>query len=104
MLDVALLDNEEIPSDMQEELARMTWLDERKLWSIARSAMPKRKQDEMRRLAELQTQRPLTKHEQQALETLRQEYGKVTLRKARAYAVLSLRSGCPLLMERGSSA
>jgi hypothetical protein len=24
-------------------------------------------------------------------------------RKARAYAVLSVRSGCPLLMERGSS-
>jgi hypothetical protein len=87
------------PEDMQEELARMTWLDEQTLWSIARSNMTTQRQERLRYLAELQSQRPLTQDELANLEELRQEYGRITLRKGRAYALLSLRGGVPLLAE-----
>jgi len=98
-LAATLPDVEDAPPDMQAELARMTWLSDSELWIVARSAMPKEQQEQLRHLAELQTQRGLTLEEQEALETLRQEYGRTTLRKARAYALLSLRGGRPLLSE-----
>ncbi len=84
---------------MQEELARMTWLDEQTLWSIAQSSLPARKQEHLAYLAELQTQRALTAEEIADLENLRQEYSRVTLRKARAYALLSMSGGRPLLAD-----
>ncbi len=99
VLAAALPDVEDAPPSQQAELARMTWLSERDLWATARSVMPDQQQDEFQRLAALQAERPLTEREQRRLETLRQEYGRTTLRKARAYAVLSLRSGRPLLAE-----
>lgn len=78
-------------------VARMTWLNDHELWAIARSTITEEQQNQLYYLTELQTQRPLTPEEQTTLETLRQEYGRVTLRKARAYALLSLRGGRPLL-------
>jgi len=44
-------------------------------------------------------QRPLTAQESQVLTVLREEYRRVTLKKARAYALLSMRGGQPLLAE-----
>lgn len=85
------------PEEMQAELARMTWLDERGLWEIANRQMAEQTQDKLHQLSELQGQRELTETEEQELEALRREYGRATLRKARAYALLSLRSGRPLL-------
>lgn len=85
------------PAEMQAELARMTWLDERGLWEIANSQMADEAQDKLRQLSELQGQRGLAEEEKQELEALRREYGRATLRKARAYALLSMRSGRPLL-------
>ena len=67
------------------------------LWAIARSALSHQQQMQMQILVEFQSQRPLTPEEQAALESLREECGRVTLRKARAYALLSLRGGRPLL-------
>ena len=96
-LAAALPDVEDAPADLRVELARMTWLGDQELWAIARSVMPEKEQEQLRYLADLQSQRPLTEHEQATLESLRQAYGRVTLRKARAYALLSLRGGCPLL-------
>jgi hypothetical protein len=94
----AMLPNVEDASlDMQADLARMTWLDDQELWTIAQSAMPDEDQEQLRNLAESQARRLLTRTEQETLEALRQEYGQVTLRKARAYALLSLRGGAPLL-------
>lgn len=93
----ALPDVEDAPLEVQADLARMTWFRDQELWSIARSTMPVEQQEQLRSLADLQTTRALTPAEQEALDNLRREYGRVTLRKARAYALLSLRGGAPLL-------
>ena len=61
--------------------------------------MTDKQQQELQALAELQTRRSLTQQEQETLEALRQEYGRATLRKARAYMLLSLRGGRPLLAD-----
>jgi len=97
LVTAALPDVEDAPPEVQAELARMTWFSDQELWSIARSTMPVEQQEQLRSLADLQTIRALTPAEQEALDNLRREYGRVTLRKARAYALLSLRGGAPLL-------
>lgn len=99
VLATAFPDVEDVPLDMRAELARMTWLGDQELWAIAHSAMAEEQQEQMCHLARLQTERPLTQGEQDTLDALRQEYGRVTLRKARAYALLSLRGGRPLLAD-----
>jgi hypothetical protein len=85
------------PADMQEELTCMTWLDSPNLWRIARGQLPAEAQEQMQQLSQLQGTRSLTPKEQTQLDMLRQEYGRMTLRKARAHALLSLRGGEPLL-------
>lgn len=96
-LAASLPDVEDTPPDMQAELARMTWFSDQELWTVAQSTMSEEQQEKLRYLIELQAQRSLTQEEQETLEALRREYGRVTLRKARAYALLSLRGGRPLL-------
>lgn len=96
-LAAALPNVEDAPADMQADLARMAWFDERSLWTITRSQLSRSQQEQLHYLAELQSQRTLRKEEQALLEHLRREYGRVTLRKARAFALLSLRGGRPLL-------
>ena len=98
-LAAALPDLEDAPADVRVELARMTWLGDQELWAIARSSMPDKEQEQLHYLADLQSQRPLAEQELAALQALRQAYGRVTLRKARAYALLSLRGGRPLLAD-----
>lgn len=85
------------PAEMQAELTRMTWLDSQELWRMARQQMPAEAQEQLRQLTQVQGQRALTSKEQAQLDALRQEYGRITLLKARAYALLSLRGGEPLL-------
>lgn len=87
----------DVPASMRVELTKMTWLDNQALWQIAQSSLSTTLQDELRNLSMTQERRTLTPVEQQRLEMVRQEYGRVTLRKARAYALLSLRGGKPLL-------
>ncbi len=98
-LAAALPDVQDAPADMRSELARMTWLSDQDLWAIAGSAMSGRDQEMFAYLSELQSQRDLSDNETAKLDALRQTYGQVTLRKARAYALLSLRGGKPLLVE-----
>jgi hypothetical protein len=88
-----LPDTEGCPPDIQAELMQMTWLSDRVLWQIARSRMS---EDEQKRLQFLSVADP---DEEQILKNLRKRYGQITLRKARAYALLSLRGGKPLLSE-----
>lgn len=97
MLSAVLPSIEDAPPNMQSELAEMTWMDSQALWQIARSHMPESGQKDMQTLAELQGTQILSNNEQAQLDQLRQEYGRITLRKARAYALLSLRGGKPLL-------
>ncbi len=95
----ALPDVEDVPADMRAELVRMTWLNDRDLWTIAHGQMPQEQQRQLSELTHIQTERPLTREEWETLEALRREYGRATLRKARAYALLSLRSGRSLLTD-----
>ncbi len=97
ILMAVLPDVHDAPEDMQAELTRLTWLDSQALWHVARSQMSAESQEQMRRLTHRQGQQPLTMEEQEQLDKLRQEYGRITLVKARAYALLSLRGGEPLL-------
>ncbi len=97
MLTAVLPTIHDAPPDMQTELTRMTWLDNQNLWAIARSSMSGETQKQLQQLVQHQEQRLLTIEEQAQLEALRQAYGRTTLRKARAYALLSLRGGKFLL-------
>jgi len=99
LLNAALPDVDDAPPEMQVELAEMTWMTSSALWTIARGAMSGSLQEQLAYLSDIQTQRALTQSEQAKLDTLRREYGRATLRKARAYALLSLRGGQPLLAE-----
>ena len=84
---------------MQAELMRMTWLDSQELWRMAQGQMSAEAQEQLQQLIHLPEQRPLTVDEQAQLDALRQAYGRITLLKARAYALLSLRGGDPLLSQ-----
>jgi hypothetical protein len=99
VLAAALPNVDDAPADLQAELAGMTWLDSDALWQIARSEMSPQQQQRLATLSDRQPQHPLTQDEAALLAQLRNEYGRVTLRKARAYALLSLRGGRPLLSE-----
>ncbi len=82
---------------MQADLVRMTWLSDQQLWEIARSVLSDAQALQLARLGELQAQPLLNAAEQHQLEALRRSYGETMLRKARAYALRSLRGGTPLL-------
>ena len=97
MLAAILPTAHDAPDTMQAELTRMTWLDDNALWQIAKNHMSSKDETGLRQLATVQGERPLKKSEQKRLNALRQEYGRVTLLKSRAYALLSLRGGTPLL-------
>jgi hypothetical protein len=90
-LNVALPRVDDVPLEMAEELAAMRALPDEKLWNIARSMMPTKQQARLRALSAAQRERALTPAELQKLDDLLQEYGRITLRKAQAYALLHQR-------------
>ena len=95
-LAVGLPDVHDVPDSVRGELLQMTFFDEESLWEIAKGEMASAEQRELQALLDVQ-QRPLFPQEQVHLQELRESYGEAMLRKARAYALLSLRSGQPLL-------
>jgi len=96
MLDGVLPALDDVPAEMQAELVEMTWLDDVALQAIAGAVLSDADQ---RRLAELSGSDSLSDAEREALDGLRDRYGQVTLRKARALALLSVRSGKGLLAQ-----
>jgi len=99
VLAASLPEVEDVPPDMRAELEQMTWFSEQQLWAIAHSTMADEQQTRLQALTELQPDHALTAQERAEQGSLQREYGRVTLRKARAYALLSLRSGQPLLTD-----
>ncbi|MCI0696637.1 hypothetical protein L0337_32125 [candidate division KSB1 bacterium] len=87
-LNVALPRVDDVPAEMTEELATMRALPDGKLWEIARSVMSARLQTRLRALSAAQRERALAPAELHKLDALLQEYGRITLRKAQAYALL----------------
>jgi len=96
MLDGVLPALDDVPADMQAELVEMTWWDDATLMAAADEMLSEAKQ---RRMEEMSAAQPLSDDEREKLEALRSEYGRITLRKARAVAVLSIRSGKRLLAD-----
>jgi hypothetical protein len=94
MLDGALPALDDVPADMQAELVETTWWDDATLMAIADQTLSEAQQ---LHLAQLSATAPSSDAQREELEALRAEYGKTTLRKARAMALLSIRSGKRLL-------
>lgn len=96
MLDAVLPALDDVPNDMQAELMEMTWWGGATLTKAADALLS---EAEQRRLAQFSVKAPLSDAEHKELDALRAEYGKITLRKARAMALLSIRSGQRLLAD-----
>ncbi|KAA0230032.1 hypothetical protein KJ068_16690 [bacterium] len=90
-LDTALPSLDDVPPEMVDELAGMSTLSVKSLWQAARSIMSAKQQARLRRLTALQRERPLKPAEVRQLDGLVNEYARVTLRKAHAYALLHKR-------------
>ena len=89
---------DEISPSIQAEIATLDDLDDAELRDVAESEMALRDQQALDRLLDLQSMRPLTDDEAARLEGLRADYGRILLRKARAFALLAER-GQPLPIE-----
>ncbi len=90
-LDMALPSLNDVPPEMAGELAAMSTLADKTLWEIARQMMPARHQARLRVLSAAQHERSLRPSEVRKLDDLLREYGRITLRKAHAYALLHKR-------------
>jgi len=90
MLDGVVPSLDDVPEDMRTELVEMTWWDDARLMQAADAMMS---EEDQARMVELSTDGPSSPAAQQELEALRRAYGQITLRKARATALLSIRSG-----------
>lgn len=96
LLDGVLPALDDVPAEMQAELVEMTWCDDLALQAIAGAVLS---DVDQRRLVELSGRDRLSDAEREELDGLRDHYGKGTLRKARALALLSVRSGKSLLAQ-----
>jgi hypothetical protein len=95
---------DEIPNHIQAEVAGLDKLETADLYEVAESQMADADQDaleyllDVHAIAKWHAARPLTNEEAVRLESLRLEYGRVLLRKARAFALLAER-GQPYELE-----
>lgn len=89
MLQAAIPPLHDVPAHLQDELIQMMWLDNQALQQIAKEIMPTTAVSKLHALSQLETP---TTTEQAELTQLRHQYGETTLRKARAHALLQLRS------------
>lgn len=94
MLTAVLPSISDAPEAMQSKLLEMTWMENSALWDIAKQMLS---EDEQTRLQQFSSQENLSPEEETERHQLREKYGQITLLKARAYAILSLRGGKPLL-------
>ncbi len=88
----------EIPTSIQAEIATLDGYDDAQLRKVAESEMILQDQHALDHLLDSQSMRPLTDDEAARLEALRTDYGRILLRKARAFAMLAER-GQPLAIE-----
>jgi hypothetical protein len=89
---------DQLPENIQLEVAALEKLGGPELEVIAESSMAPVDQEAFEQLLDLQSMRSLSAVELAQLEALRAEYGRVLLLKARAFALLAER-GSPLSLE-----
>ncbi|MCE7981062.1 MAG: hypothetical protein DYG89_07720 [Caldilinea sp. CFX5] len=80
-----------IPTTLQREIAALSTLTTEELHQVAGSEMSSEDQVAIEQLLYWQNMRSLTQRELAKLEKLRTEYGRVLVRKARAFALLAER-------------
>jgi hypothetical protein len=97
-LEATLSAADEIPDHIQAEIASLDDLTDTSLREVAESEMALKDQQAFEQLLDLQGIRSLTDEEATQLAGLRTEYGRVLLRKARAFALLTERNQ-PLSIE-----
>ncbi len=97
-LQAALPAADEIPDHIKAEVAALDRLDRVRLREIAESEMGLKDQQSLEQILDWQGIRPLTNEETSQLAALRTEYGRILLRKARAFALLAER-GQPIPLE-----
>jgi hypothetical protein len=97
-LQAALLAVDDVPNHIQVEIAALESLDDLALRDVAASEMNLKEQQALEQMLDLQGMRRLTDEEASRLAELQTEYGRVLLRKARAFALLDER-GQPLSVE-----
>ena len=90
-LQAALPVVDEIPSHIEAEVAALDHLSTVALQEVTQNDMRLEDQQALEQLLDLQTLQPLTEVEETRLAELRVEYGRVLLRKARAFALLAER-------------
>jgi len=96
MLDGVAPSLDDAPEDIRAELVEMTWWEDARLMEAADATMP---EEEQARMVELSADEPSSPAAQKELEALRTAYVQITLRKERATAMLSIRSGKRLLAD-----
>ena len=101
MLDGVAPSLDDAPEDIRAELVEMTWWEDARLMEAADATMS---EEDQARTVELSTSGPSSPAEQEELEALRTDDGRITLRKARARALLSIRSGERLLADADADA
>ena len=82
---------DEIPEQIRADVVALERLNEADLQAVAVSEMDLDDQKMFEHLLEMQGIRPLSSDETHQLDRLRNEYGRVLLRKARAFALLAER-------------
>ena len=87
----------DVRAEWKPELLAMNSMDDEELWTIIRSVMTNEELMRMSNLGYAHDERGLSEDETQELDDLRHKYGWTLLRQARAYAILSVRTGTPLL-------
>ena len=89
---------DQIPENIQREVAALEKLAVPELEAMAERSMAPVDQQALEQLLDLQSMRPLATTEMAQLEALRIEYGRILLLKARAFSLLAER-GFPLPLE-----
>ena len=84
-----LPEDDKVPDDIQRELEQLALLDNQQLLQVSQEQMSDPAQSTMEQLLYLQSSRKLTNKEKNKLNKLRIEYGRIMLRKARAFALLA---------------
>lgn len=90
-----LPDLDDVPVEMEAELAAMTYLSNEALLALANAEMEEERQQRLHEHLESQGRNELQQNGQRQLATLMAEYGQTMLRRAKAMA---------LLLERGQPA
>ncbi len=103
VLNASLPSLEGLPPELMKELTELESLADAQLWTVARSTLPRLKQQKLSRLLRKNQAGTLTEREKNALNELIAESERLMLRKARTYALLKWRGYAPAVIERDNN-